>query len=197
MTTQRNIASKRKTITDGTDNETFGDGHKDSKPSAITGLFSDKSDVYDVNEFGLLTQYHPPYPPHTYGPPPKKKVASKKKVKPKKKHQLYVVPYWDDVAIGPLIDPNDNNVLCGRGGHINHHAGNKQFLRIICSKQWEYLAQNTIKGKHLIATEIVCGIRAMVPAGQFLKKNNDTTTWFDIGDAKAIKKKLHRLFKKH
>ena len=134
----RNTASERKTITDGTDNETFGDGHKDSKPSAITGLFSDKSDVYDVNEFGLLTQYHPPYPPHTYGPPPKKKVASKKKVKPKKKHQLYVVPYWDDVAIGPLIDPNDNNVLCGRGGHINHHAGNKQFLRIICSKQWEY-----------------------------------------------------------
>ena len=59
------------------------------------------------------------------------------------------------------------------------------------------LAQNTIKGKHLIATEIVCGIRAMVPADRFLKKNNDTTTWFDIGDAKAIKKKLHRLFEKH
>ena len=38
-------------------------------------------------------------------------------------------------------DPNDSNVLCGRGKRINGHTGNVQFRKIIQSTKSEYLAQ--------------------------------------------------------
>jgi len=92
-------------------------------------------------------------------------------------------------GIGPITDPNENDVLCGRGGRINSHAGNVQFRDIIHSKKSEYLDPSTKKlEKAHIAAGIVSGIRTMDPAGRFLKEDKGTGMWFDIGDAKAIKK---------
>lgn len=48
-------------------------------------------------------------------------------------------------GIGPIADPNVNDVLCGRGGRINSHAGNVQFRDIIHSKKKAYLAPTTKK----------------------------------------------------
>lgn len=92
-------------------------------------------------------------------------------------------------GIGPIADPNENDVLCGRGGRINSHAGNVQFRDIIHSKKKEYLAPSTKKlEKAHIAAGIVNDIRTMDPPGRFLKEDRGTGLWFDIGDAKAIKK---------
>mmetsp|Transcript_3938 Transcript_3938/g.6994 ORF Transcript_3938/g.6994 Transcript_3938/m.6994 type:complete len:354 (+) Transcript_3938:1021-2082(+) len=92
-------------------------------------------------------------------------------------------------GIGPIQDPNENDVLCGRGGRINSHAGNVQFRDIINSKKKEYLAPTTKKlEKAHIAAAIVNDIRSMNPPGRFLKEDRGTGLWFDIGDAKAIKK---------
>eukprot|EP00934_Nitzschia_sp_Nitz4_P007855 Nitzschia sp. Nitz4//scaffold337_size18511//2857//4623//NITZ4_008779-RA/size18511-processed-gene-0.7-mRNA-1//-1//CDS//3329548307//7845//frame0 len=92
-------------------------------------------------------------------------------------------------GIGPIVDPNNNDVLCGRGGRINSHTGNVQFRDIINSKKKEYLAPSTKKlEKAHIAAAIVYDIRAMDPPGRFLKEDRDTGLWFDIGDVKAIKK---------
>jgi len=92
-------------------------------------------------------------------------------------------------GIGPITVPNENDVLCGRGGRINSHAGNVQFRDIIHSKKSEYLAPSTKKlEKAHIAAGIVSDIRTMDPAGRFLKEDKGTSMWFDIGDAKAIKK---------
>merc|ERR1712157_424529 len=92
-------------------------------------------------------------------------------------------------GIGPIADPNVNDVLCGRGGRINSHAGNVQFRDIIHSKKKEYLAPSTKKlEKAHIAAGIVNDIRTMNPSGRFLKEDRGTGVWFDIGDAKAIKK---------
>jgi hypothetical protein len=109
-------------------------------------------------------------------------------------------------GIGPIIEPNKNDVLCGRGGRINNHAGNVQFRYIIQSKKKQYLNLSTKKlEKAHIAASIVHDIRTMMdPPGRFLKEdrvgvglgvggsgNNSTATkglWFDIGDANAIKK---------
>ncbi|KAL3918256.1 MAG: hypothetical protein SGARI_007514, partial [Bacillariaceae sp.] len=92
-------------------------------------------------------------------------------------------------GIGPIVDPNDNDVLCGRGGRINSHAGNVQFRDIIHSRKKEYLAPTTKKlEKAHIAAAVVNDIRGMDPPGRFLKEDRDTGLWFDIGDAKAIKK---------
>lgn len=92
-------------------------------------------------------------------------------------------------GIGPISDPNENDVLCGRGGRINSHAGNVQFRDIIHSKKPEYLAPTTKKlEKAHIAAGIVNDIRSKDPPGRFLKEDAGTGMWFDIGDAKAIKK---------
>ena len=82
-----------------------------------------------------------------------------------------------------ITDLNENNVLGGRGKRINSQAGNMQFRDLVHSKKSEYSAQNTNKGRNLIAAGIHSNIRIMDPAGQFLKKHNDTRMWFDIGDA--------------
>lgn len=92
-------------------------------------------------------------------------------------------------GIGPIADPNVNDVLCGRGGRINSHAGNVQFRDIIVSKKKDYLAPTTKKlEKAHIAAGIVNDIRTMNPPGRFLKEEKGDGMWYDIGDAKAIKK---------
>ena len=92
-------------------------------------------------------------------------------------------------GIGPIAEPNENDVLCGRGGRINSHSGNIQFRDMVQARKKEYLAKTTKKlEKAHIAAKIVTEIRTMDPPGRFLKEDSDTGLWFDIGDAKAIKK---------
>ena len=64
-----------------------------------------------------------------------------------------------------------------------------QFRDTIHSKKKEYLAPSTERlEKAHIAAGIVNDIRTMDPPGRFLKEDKGTELWFDIGDAKAIKK---------
>jgi hypothetical protein len=92
-------------------------------------------------------------------------------------------------GIGPVVEPNENDVLCGRGGRINSHTGNIHFRDVINARKKEYLAPTTKKlEKAHIAAAIVNDVRGMNPSGRFLKEDRDTGLWFDIGDAKAIKK---------
>mmetsp|Transcript_17701 Transcript_17701/g.43636 ORF Transcript_17701/g.43636 Transcript_17701/m.43636 type:complete len:555 (+) Transcript_17701:1464-3128(+) len=92
-------------------------------------------------------------------------------------------------GIGPIADPNENDVLCGRGGRINSHAGNRQFREVIQSRKTAYLAPTTKKlEKAHIAAAIVNDIRSMQPPGRFLKEDGKSGMWYDIGDAKAFKK---------
>lgn len=59
-------------------------------------------------------------------------------------------------GIGPIADPNANDVLCGRGGRINSHTGNIQFRDMIQAQKKEYLAESTKKlEKAHIAAKIV------------------------------------------
>lgn len=91
-------------------------------------------------------------------------------------------------GIGPIRDPNVNDVLAGRGGRINAHVGNVQFRDIVAQRKKDYLATSTKKlEKAHIAADIVYYIRRLDPPGRFLKEDNDGA-WWDIGDQKAIKK---------
>ena len=92
-------------------------------------------------------------------------------------------------GIGPILLPNGNDVLSGRGGRINAHAGNVQFREMVNQRKSEYLNVSTKKlEKAHIAATIVREVRGMVPSGRFLKQDSDTGMWYDIGDTKAIKK---------
>lgn len=90
-------------------------------------------------------------------------------------------------GIGPIEEPNENDVLCGRGGRINSHEGNIRFRDIIHANKKEYLAPTTKKlEKAHIAKRIVDEIRHMNPPGRFLKEDASDGYWYDIGDAKAM-----------
>ena len=111
--------------------------------------------------------------------------APKKKQSTAQPRPLIAVP---PNGIGPVLDPNINDVLSGRGGRINAHVGNVQFREIVAERKKDYLAKETKKlEKAHIAADIVYFIRRLEPPGRFLKEDANGA-WWDIGDQKAIKK---------
>ena len=95
--------------------------------------------------------------------------------------------------IPPLPKPTDtislvlqNDVLCGRGGETNHHAGNIQYRQLVKASQPSYIAAKR-RDKPKIAEKIVRTVRKL--GGRFLKKNPETpNTWKDVGNTKAREK---------
>mmetsp|Transcript_21370 Transcript_21370/g.29741 ORF Transcript_21370/g.29741 Transcript_21370/m.29741 type:complete len:466 (-) Transcript_21370:248-1645(-) len=83
---------------------------------------------------------------------------------------------------------NQSDVLCGRGGLTNHHAGNMFFRRLVRLKQEAYLLASK-REKAGVARDIVDSIRQLQPPGRFLKKDaKNPNTWIEIGDRKAREK---------
>mmetsp|Transcript_20868 Transcript_20868/g.29449 ORF Transcript_20868/g.29449 Transcript_20868/m.29449 type:complete len:771 (+) Transcript_20868:242-2554(+) len=84
-----------------------------------------------------------------------------------------------------IIQPNGNDVLCGRGGSINAHPGNEQFRGLVEKYRRIYLNARFKQEKRLIASSIVDEIKALDPPGRFLAKDPATETWFAVGEEKA------------
>mmetsp|Transcript_22420 Transcript_22420/g.29461 ORF Transcript_22420/g.29461 Transcript_22420/m.29461 type:complete len:472 (+) Transcript_22420:136-1551(+) len=83
---------------------------------------------------------------------------------------------------------SQSDVLCGRGGLTNHHAGNMFFRRLVRLKQEAYLLASK-REKAGVARDIVDSIRQLQPPGRFLKKDaKNPNTWVEIGDRKAREK---------
>jgi len=86
-------------------------------------------------------------------------------------------------------DPSDGvtpfDVLSGRGGGTNNHPGNQVFRRLCDERRPKYVLARKME-KREIARSIVAAVRSR--GGRFLKKNEKTGEWFDIGDAKATSK---------
>eukprot|EP00980_Cylindrotheca_fusiformis_P020769 scaffold7755_cov104-Cylindrotheca_fusiformis.AAC.14 len=91
------------------------------------------------------------------------------------------------MAEARVDDPNVNDVLCGRGGSINSHAGNEHFRQLVEKRKRVYLTARFKREKRLIASSIVTEIRELDPPGRFLarKGGKDHGYWYDIGDEKA------------
>jgi hypothetical protein len=89
---------------------------------------------------------------------------------------------------GPFImDINNNDVLCGRGGATNSHVGNREFRKLVKKFKDKYLSAKK-KDKPAVAAEVVEVIRKLDPPGRFLKKDKDSGYWLDIGDLRAKEK---------
>lgn len=112
--------------------------------------------------------------------------AKKKKQSTAQPRPPVLVPF---LGIGPIVTPNTNDVLSGRGGRVNGHSGNVQFRRILADHKDEYLCQSTKKlDKAFVAYSVVEFIRRdLKPAGRFLKEDKNGL-WWDIGDARATRK---------
>lgn len=92
----------------------------------------------------------------------------------------------ENVDQGPqgILNPNDTDVLCGRGGNVNLHPGNGTFRRLVESKKRLYLTARFKREKRLIAETILKDIKSQDPPGRFLLKK-DGDLWYEIAEDKA------------
>ena len=88
--------------------------------------------------------------------------------------------------------PHANDVLCGRGGGINSHPGNKNFRNWVRERKEAYNLATSKVAKAGVAREIVQIVRCLSPAGRFLMREGGNTSsssyWVEIDDNKAMAK---------
>ena len=93
----------------------------------------------------------------------------------------------------PIVPPckkgisefSENDVLSGRGGGTNVHSGNRNFRDMINLHRRRYLKAKK-NDKPAISRAIVRAVRES--GGRFLKKDEKSGLWFEIGDTQAREK---------
>lgn len=92
----------------------------------------------------------------------------------------------------PLKDirvPGDHDVVFGRGGASIHHPGCKAFREMVRAHQRQYIGYDDSRHmKTLLTHELVKKWREQTPPGRFLKKDEATGLWHDVGVASARRK---------
>jgi len=84
-----------------------------------------------------------------------------------------------------IEEPGETDVLCGRGGAALRHPGNQTYRRLVHLNKGLYIT--CLKAEKLkISRSIVAAIREQ--NGRFLEKEGKASTWYDIGDKKAMEK---------
>lgn len=86
-----------------------------------------------------------------------------------------------------VTKPTEHDVLFGRGGGVNRHAGNVHFRRLVSEHEYGYRTTSRKCEKTDISAKIVMLIRQLDPPGRFLK-NEGSGIWHDVGDEKARNK---------
>lgn len=87
--------------------------------------------------------------------------------------------------------PGPNDVLCGRGGSINNHPGNKAFRAIVSELKNTYNLTINKQEKAVISQSIVDRIHDLEPAGRFLAKDEASSGgnwWVEVDNNKAMSK---------
>jgi len=94
-----------------------------------------------------------------------------------------------------IKEPHKNDVLYGRGGGTNHHQGNKRYRKMVECRKVDYVNSKRLD-KPLVALEIIKEWRSQDPPGRFLKMDESTGSWNDVGDKKAREKTSQALREK-
>jgi hypothetical protein len=94
-----------------------------------------------------------------------------------------------------IKEPHDNDVMYGRGGGTNHHVGNKVYRKLVEDRKLDYVNSKRLD-KPLVALNIIRTWRTQVPPGRFLKMDEKTGLWNDVGDKKAREKTSQALREK-
>lgn len=113
----------------------------------------------------------------------------------KKKREAELKEKYKDWPLRGIKEPHENDVMYGRGGGTNHHPGNKRYRKMVEDRKLEYVNSKRLD-KPLVALEIIREWRAQVPPGRFLKLDEKTGLWNDVGDKKAREKTSQALREK-
>ncbi len=84
-----------------------------------------------------------------------------------------------------IEEPNENDVLSGRGNNVNYHPGNLYFRHLVKELKIDYVAALK-QDKPVFSKSIVQIVRN--GGGRFLKQDAKTGLWNDIGDKQALAK---------
>lgn len=133
-------------------------------------------------------------PEDTRSPEEKEKEAKEKEEAEKKRIEELKIKY-KDWPLKDIKEPHENDVMYGRGGGTNHHSGNKRYRKMVEERKVQYVNSKRLD-KPLVALEIIREWRAQLPPGRFLKHNEKTGNWEDVGDKKAREKTSQALREK-
>ena len=103
--------------------------------------------------------------------------------------KLNFMDQWHRPNLIQTQNPYPHDVLCGRGGGINSHPGNKTFRQWVRIEKERYnLAINKAE-KNRISRKIIDQVRNLSPPGRFLMKDSSKPNlWVEIDDMKAMAK---------
>lgn len=124
----------------------------------------------------------------------KDKEAKEKEEAEKKRIEELKIKY-KDWPLKDIKEPHENDVMYGRGGGTNHHPGNKRYRTMVEDRKVKYVNSKRLD-KPLVALEIIREWRGQWPPGRFLKHNDKTGNWDDVGDKKAREKTSQALREK-
>ena len=108
-----------------------------------------------------------------------KKTAPKKKRK--RKPRKKVIP-----EVKHFVKPNENDVLLGRGGRSNHHAGNKRYREEVKNLRSWYLSNTDKDEKTRISQSLVDLVHAY--EGRFLEEDKEVGGWYVVPNIVARRK---------
>lgn len=80
-------------------------------------------------------------------------------------------------------------------GGTNHHVGNKRYRKMVEDRKIDYVNCKRLD-KPLVALGIIREWRGQIPTGRFLKMDEKTGLWNDVGDRKAREKTSQALREK-
>jgi len=97
-----------------------------------------------------------------------------------------------------ITKPGTHDVLLGRGGGTNNHAGNIKFRKLVNEHKMRYLACSKVD-KPKVARQVVALWRKLDPPGRFLARQDESkrgpgsvksqdNVWYEVGDKKAREK---------
>ncbi|VEU44098.1 unnamed protein product [Pseudo-nitzschia multistriata] len=120
--------------------------------------------------------------------------AKEKEEKEKQRIKELEIKY-KDWPLHDIKEPHDHDVMYGRGGGTNHHPGNKRYRKMVEDRKVKYVNSKRLD-KPLVALEIIKEWRAQWPPGRFLKQDEATGLWNDVGEKKAREKTSQALREK-
>lgn len=98
------------------------------------------------------------------------------------------IPFHQESKSVGFMQPQDNDVLFGRGGGTNFHQGNINYRKMIKNQQQAYINARQRSVKTQIISQIIQEVRQQTPSGRFVKFDDRIKLWFEV-DEKEVKKK--------
>ena len=140
--------------------------------------------TYQTHEYDPRIEYH--YETYAYPPKPPTSASYRQHTETYENDGYSSRAYNsnEDITV-PNEEVTDRDVKFGRGGGTNRHPGNLYFRKLVEDAKPAYmLSKKTMKGE--ISRSIVSAVRSQ--GGRWLKLNNRSGLWEDVGNEEAAKK---------